>query len=79
MSKNRFAFYNRTALRGHVVIDGARYLAYITDTGMNDADFRNDGIRIDLNQDGQATSEETVDPGQTVLVNGHAYRFDISW
>ena len=77
-AKGRVAHYCRTQLKGQVVIDGRRYTAYIADSGVNDADFTNDGIQIDLDGDGEIDRKtERFRPGRPAVIDGTAYRFHI--
>ena len=73
------AHYSVTAMKGAVVLDGRRYLAYVAETKVNDADFTNDGIRVDANRNGRIEREEFVAPGKTIEIDGRRYAFDVSW
>ncbi len=78
--KGYVSHYSTTQLRGKVEIDGKTYLAIIAEQGYNDADFTNDGIRLDLNGDGKIDGKtETVGPGNVVEIDGRKYVFDIDW
>lgn len=77
-AKGRTAHYCRTQLKGDVVIGGQHYTAYIADSGVNDADFTNDGIQIDLDGNGEIDRKtERFRPGQPAMIDGAAYRFHI--
>ena len=72
--------YSRTKMKGSVSINNRNYLAYVGETGINDADFTNDGIYVDLNSNGKIErNSEYVGPGQSVRINGREYAFDIGW
>jgi hypothetical protein len=79
----RASHYSRTQLKGRIDIAGNSYLAYLGERGvmgLNDADFTNDGIYIDLNSDGKIQSEEEYVSNQwTVRGNNKEYSFDIQW
>ncbi len=78
--KGYAAHYSTTQFKGKVEIDGKSYTAYIVEQGYNDADFTNDGIRLDLNGDGKIDGRtEIVGPGNVVEIEGRQYLFDIDW
>lgn len=71
--------YSRTQMKGYVMLGNRKYLAYLADRGVNDADFSNDGIYLDKNRDGDIDSgSEHIRHGLAVEVNGAKYRFVIS-
>jgi len=74
---NRVAHYSRTQLEGAVTIGTDRYIAMLIDQGYNDADLSNDGIALDLNQNGKIDRDER--PASTHVINGKKYTFNISW
>jgi len=75
-----FHHYSRTQMKGHVYLNGKTYLAYIAERGLNDADFTNDGIYIDLDQNGKIDSQtEWIGPREDIIVGGKAYRFEVQW
>ena len=78
--KGKVAHYTRTELKGAVTIDGTDYLAYISERGMNDADFTNDGIYIDLDQNGEIDrKKEKFPPDEAAVIHGKAYEILIDW
>jgi len=71
--------YSRTQAKASIEIDGETYRVQIVDRGNNDADFRNDGVYIDANQDGSMdTKGEYVSPGEAIFIGGRPTRFHIS-
>ncbi|ACL05440.1 TPR repeat-containing protein [Desulfatibacillum aliphaticivorans] len=71
--------YSQTQLRGSVTIQDQTYTAYLTDTRINDGDFTNDGIYLDIDEDGKIDSEtEHIGFGQTLDLGGQSYRFLIT-
>ena len=72
--------YSTTQMKGQVTIGGKEYLGYLAERGVNDADFRNDGIFLDLNGDGKIEYQaEYVGDHQVASVNGKPYWFDVQW
>lgn len=72
--------YSRTHLKGSVILGGDRLPAGIIETGVNDADFTNDGIWIDLNGNGKMQSKnELIREGEVLDYNGKSFRFRIIW
>ena len=72
--------YSRTDLKGRVKIGGRTYAAKIGEKFENDANYTNDGISIDLNQDGRFDKRtETVYPGGSLKVGGKDYAFRVIW
>jgi TolB-like protein len=77
--QNLMCYYSTTQLKGEVTIEGTSYLAYIVDSDVNDADYTNDGIYIDLNGDQRIdTTTEYISPGSAATINGKKYFFSIS-
>jgi TolB-like protein len=77
--RNLMCYYSATQLKGKVTVDGTSYLAYIVDSDVNDADYTNDGIYIDLNQDQRIdATTEYISPGSAATINGKNYFFSIS-
>ncbi len=77
--QNRMCYYSTTQFKGSVAVGGASYLAYIVEFGDNDADFTNDGIYLDLNQDQRIdTKTERIAPGSAASINGKNYVFAIT-
>lgn len=79
--KKRYAnHYSRTQMKGTVSINSKKYLAYIAEWKLNDADFTNDGIYIDLNSNGKIERKtEFIRPGRVLQIEGREYLFDIKW
>ncbi len=72
--------YSRTQLRGSLTVHGKTYLAYIGETGVNDADFTNDGIYLDVNGNGKIEYRaERIGHHQVALIDEREYWFDIRW
>lgn len=71
--------YSRTQAKAVTQINGQSYTVQIVDRGNNDADFRNDGIYIDVNLDGSIEPKnEYVPPGEAILIGGRPTRFQIT-
>jgi len=71
--------YCMTQLKGELMLNGSRYVAYLTDNERIDGDYRNDGINIDLNGDGKIDwKTEYFRDGKVALVDGREYRFRIT-
>ena len=67
-------------MKGQVTINGAAYLGYLAERGANDADFRNDGIFLDLNSNGKIEyPNEYIGDRQVASVDGKPYWFDVQW
>jgi hypothetical protein len=69
--------YSRTALIGSASVNGRRYTAYLIDDGYNDADLTNDGVVIDLNDDGEIDQGEG--PAKAFLIGGQRYKIAVTW
>ena len=54
----RASHYSRTQLKGRQLIGDREYVAWIADSGYNDADLTNDGMWVDLNANGKADKDE---------------------
>ena len=73
-------YYTSTQLKGSVTIDGQKYEAYIADTKKHDADYTNDGISVDIDQDGKfQIKTEYFKPGSIAQINNKSYKFKINW
>lgn len=71
--------YSQTQLRGSAAIQDQTYTAYLADTRINDGDFTNDGIYLDIDGDGKINSEtEHIGFGKTLDLGGQSYRFLIT-
>ena len=71
--------YTQTQLYGTVTIADKEYAAYLAETRINDGDFTNDGIYLDIDQDGTINSQtEHIGFGQALSLDGHSYRFMIT-
>jgi hypothetical protein len=78
--RSAVAHYSRTQLKGAVHIAGKTYVAYIADTGDNDADLTNDGLSVDLNGDGNIDrQQEYFPPDQVAHIHGQNYVFVVTW
>jgi hypothetical protein len=78
--RSAVAHYSRTQLKGTVHLAGKAYVAYIADTGDNDANLTNDGLSIDLNGDGAIDrQQEYFPPDQVAHIHGQDYVFVITW
>ena len=66
-------------LRVDVDIHGVRYWIVLVDSGRMDGDLTNDGVEIDLDQDGRIGAGENPFPGEPVVVGGDTYFFDVVW
>ncbi|MCP3671346.1 MAG: hypothetical protein GY814_13110 [Gammaproteobacteria bacterium] len=76
--KGKMRYYAMTQLRGELVLSGQHYTAYLADNGPVDGDYRNDGISIDLNDDGKISrGSELFPPGEPVAIDGTVYNFRI--
>jgi len=75
-----FHHYSRTQMKGRVYLNGKTYLAYIAERDLNDADFTNDGLYLDIDQNDKIDSQtEWIGPGEKIVIDGKAYRFDVQW
>jgi hypothetical protein len=54
----RASHYSRTQLEGKQAVGDRVYVAWIADSGYNDADLTNDGVWVDLNANGKADKDE---------------------
>ncbi|MEW5735041.1 MAG: tetratricopeptide repeat protein [Thermodesulfobacteriota bacterium] len=68
-------FYSLVRLEGTVRLDQKAYAASISEWGLNDGNFLNDGIFVDLNSNGSFELSEYAAPDKTLTTNGRAYRF----
>jgi len=72
--------YSKSQLKGKVVFDGIEYLAYLADSGTNDATYTNKGIYIDVNHNGKIESKgEFTEPEGIAEINSKRYEFKITW
>lgn len=72
--------YSRTQMKGTVSINSKKYVAYIAEWKLNDADFTNDGIYIDLDSNGTIEQNtEYIGQGRVIRIEGRDYLFDIRW
>ena len=79
-AKSKVSHYSRTRMKGNLTINGKTYLAYLAEWMVNDADFTNDGIYIDLNGNGQIERrKEFIKPGDVFQVYGKKYICEIHW
>ncbi|MBC8392057.1 MAG: hypothetical protein H8E17_05770 [Deltaproteobacteria bacterium] len=78
--KSKVSHYSRTRMKGSLTIDGKTYPAYLAEWMVNDADFTNDGIYIDLDGNGKIERRsEFIKPGDVFQVNGKKYICEIHW
>lgn len=78
-SRNRMCYFSTTQLKGEATIESMPYLVYVVDSRENDADYTNDGVYIDLNQDKRIdVKTEYVPPDGAAVINGKNYSFRIS-
>ncbi|MCG8429463.1 MAG: hypothetical protein MI754_19100 [Chromatiales bacterium] len=66
--------YSRTQLSGQLRLNGKVYRAYLTDSPSMDANYGNDGLGIDLNENGKIETVEYLPPGGQIKVAGVTYR-----
>jgi hypothetical protein len=79
-SSGAVAHYSRTQWRGTVTLEGHTYTAYLADTGDNDADFTNDGMAIDLDENGKIDRQsEVFRPHWVARIHNTDYVFTITW
>lgn len=72
--------YSKSQLKGKIVLDGIEYLAYIADSGINDATYTNKGIYVDINRNGKIESKsEFIEPEGVAEINSKWYEFKITW
>ncbi len=78
--RSHVGHYSRTQLQGFVDIEGRRLMAWIADGRNNDADFTNDGIYVDLDDNGKIDDKtERFPPDEVALIFDKEYRFIVSW
>ena len=67
-------------MKGTVPINGKPFLAFIAEKGVNDADFTNDGLYLDLNGNGKIEyRSEFIGHRRVTQIDGKKYWFDIGW
>jgi eukaryotic-like serine/threonine-protein kinase len=66
-------------LRVDVDIHGVRHWIILADSGRMDGDLTNDGVEIDLDQNGRIGAGENPFPGEPVVIQGDTYFFDVAW
>lgn len=72
--------YSQTQLTGTVVANDKAYAAWIADSGIQDGDFTNDGICLDLDGSGSVDYEtECASDGTSMVIDGRRYLFRITW
>lgn len=72
--------YSKSQLKGKVVLDGVEYLAYLADSGANDATFTSKGIYLDVNRNGKIDGRsEFFEPDSVAEVQNRRYEFKITW
>jgi hypothetical protein len=71
-------YYPLTQLIGSVPFGNLQVLAVLAENIVVDGDYKNDGIYLDLNQDGKIDAvKEYVRPGQILLLNGGKYNINL--
>jgi hypothetical protein len=69
-------YYAMTQLKGRMRLQGKLHDAWLADNRQTDGDYRNDGLYLDINQDGRITpSAEYIAPGEILSLAGRRYRF----
>jgi len=77
---SRMAFYSRTQLAGFALLKKRPIPVILADRGLNDADFTNDGINIDLDGDGKIDrKKEYFPPGKAAVIDDIKYEFIVKW
>jgi hypothetical protein len=77
-SRDKMHFYSMTQLGGELLLKGKRYKVFLADNGPVDGDYRNDGINIDLDNNGEIDRRsEFIPPGRPVVIDGVSYLFRI--
>jgi hypothetical protein len=76
--RERMLYYCMTQLRGELLLKGKRYTVFLADNGPVDGDYRNDGINIDLDSNGEIDRRSEFFPqGQPVVIDGVSYLFHV--
>ncbi len=79
-NKGLASHYSRTQMKGHIKLGGKTYPAFIMEQGVNDGDFTNDGIFIDLDENGKIDrKKEWVPPGKKAKIGNKEYPIEIYW
>ncbi|MFP4474910.1 MAG: DUF3592 domain-containing protein [Desulfatibacillaceae bacterium] len=76
---NQYAYYTRTQLRGRIAFQETRWAAAVAERGQNDGDFTNDGIYVDMDENGKFEDGEYVPPGGYAVLDGVDVRIDVVW
>lgn len=78
-NRGKMLYYCMTQLQGALLLKGRKYRVYLADNGPVDGDYRNDGISIDLNDDGKIDrNSELFAQGQPAVINGEKFSFRIT-
>jgi len=70
-------YYSRANLSGSVTLEGKKYKALLYDMNKSDGDLTNDGIAIDLNENGKIDVDEH--PRSEHEIDGKTYEFKVTW
>ncbi len=77
--KKRASHYSRLQLSSELKLGEKWFHVWLAERGYNDADFSNDGLYIDINQDDKIdTGTEHVNVGEPVEIDGSKYIFLIN-
>ncbi len=77
--KKRASHYSRLQFTTELKLGEKWFHVWLAERGYNDADFTNDGVYIDLNQDDKIDSaSEHVPIGEPVYIDGNKYIFIIN-
>lgn len=77
-SEWKLRHYSTTQLRGRMLLSGDSHDVWLADNRVLDADYRNDGLYIDLDKDGKIQPRrEYLPPGAELGLNGQRYRFSV--
>jgi len=72
--QHRLKYYPKTHLSGVIKLAGRSYQAYLTDNQMIDGDYCNDGIYVDIDDDGKIVrSSEYFPSGAPIRINDQHY------
>ncbi|NNF99451.1 MAG: HEAT repeat domain-containing protein [Desulfobacteraceae bacterium] len=78
--KKQLAYYSWTQFKGKINFMDKHYTAYIGDIHNNDGDYTNDGVSIDLNENGEIEfNQEYIDPGEAMGIDGQKNVFIVQW
>ena len=72
-------FMTLPTLKVEADLNGIRHWILIADTGQPNADYTDDGVELDLDQNGIIDAGENPFPGEPVVVRGDTFFFDVAW